>query len=964
MAERVDVSLAGRVALSVRGRESTAIDLGCRARVALAYLVSERWRPVAADELAEAVWGVDLPATWRAALRGVIARIRGALTAAGLEAASVLTSGAGGYQIHLPPGSSVDIEVAAAALVNAREGLAVDPQQACQEARRAVATLRGGFLAASEGAWVERRQAELDELHLRALETLARAATACGDTDSALQAAEAAVALEPLRESAHRRVMAAHEAAGNRGAALQAYERCARLLADELGVGPAAETEAAHAGLLREEPTKVRTGPDTRATGNLPVPVSRFVGRLSERAEIQQLLLSTRLITLTGSGGLGKSRLALEVVGDVGADYRDGVWLVELAGLAKPDLLAEKVMADLEVPHAPGCTATHSLIAHLARRRLLLILDNCEHLVSACASLVDQLLTSCAGLDVMVTSREPLCVMGETLWTVASLSTPREDEPAGLESLLRHDAVALFVDRARAAAPGLDLGPAADAVATICRRLEGIPLALELAAARVRSMAVADIAARLCDPLQLLDAGPRTAPPRHQTLRAALDWSYEALSGTERRLFARVSVFAGAFTIEAAEAVCPEVTHATLETLSRLVDKSLVLADRVGAISRYRLLDVMRQYGAEVLSGTGLELETRQAHLDWAATLAESAEAGLEGPDQSRWLQVLDAEHDNLRGALDWAAAHPAQLGGPRTAAALWRYWQMRGLLNEGRARLQTVMAANAPTLLRAKVMTSAGVLAQSQGDHRAARGLYEQAHELRRSLDDRLGMAAALNGLGNVAVSQGDLAGAREIFEYNLAASRELGDPRMIAASLMNLGVVVQLLFVNGLSASAKGAAEAHVLYLESLRLYRTLEDKRGVAQSLENLGAVAPYRGDDSAARAYLEESLAVRRELQDRSGIAATARFLGHLALKSRHYRVARGLHEESLAIELDLGHQLMVVTDLTSLAEIADAEGDDTKARQLVGRALAVVGDLGDTEATAAVRLRLAAISSGT
>lgn len=960
MAERVDISLAGRVVLGGSGRESTAAALGCRARVALAYLVLERWRPVAADELAEAVWGVELPATWRAALRGVIARLRGALNAAGLNAAEVLTSGSGGYQLNLPPGSTVDIEVAEAFLRSAGEDLADEPQRACAAARRAVATLRGEFLAASDGAWVERRRAELSELHLQALETLAQAATACGDSDSALRAAVAAVALEPLRESAHRRVMAAHEAAGNRGAALQAYERCERLLAEELGVGPAAQTRAAHAALHVEEPRQTRTGSARRVGGNLPVPISRFVGRVGERAQIQELLRSTRLITLTGSGGLGKSRLGLEVAGDVGSDYPDGVWLVELAGLAKSDLLAEQVMADVGAPNAPGSTATQALTAHLTGWRSLLVLDNCEHLVSACASLVDCLLKSCAGLDIMVTSREPLCVTGETVWVVGPLSTPREDDPAELEPLLRHDAVALFVDRARAVAPGLDLGPSADDVATICRRLEGIPLALELAAARVRSMAVPDIADRLRHPLSLLDAGSRTAPPRHQTLRAAMEWSYEALSDTERRLFARVSVFAGDFSLEAAEAVCPREARTTLDTLSRLVDKSLVLADRAGSCSRYRLLEIMRQYGHEVLAGAGLELETRRSQLDWAATLAETAEAGLDGPELPRWLQVLDAEHDNLRGALDWAASHPEDLGGPRTAAALWRYWQMRGFLNEGRSRLETVLDADVPVPLRAKILTSAGVLAQSQGDQGSARGLYAQALELRRSLDDRLGMAAALNGLGNVAVSQGDLAGARDIFEHNLVTSRELGDPRMIAASLMNLGVVVQLLFVSGRTALFKGAAEAHVLYLESLHRYRELGDSRGVAQSLENLGVLAPYRGEDNAARAYLEESLAVRRELQDRSGTAAAARFLGQLALRSRDYPVARCLHEECLAIELDLGNQLLVVADLASLAEIAHGEGDDAEARRLVGRALAVSDELGETGAAAALRLRLAAI----
>ncbi len=960
MAEPLDISLAGQVALGVRGRERTDAALGSRARVALAYLVVERWRPVAADQLADAVWGSDLPATWRAALRGVIARVRGALSAAGLDPTTVLTSGVCGYQLHLPPGSTVDVELAEAALLTARASLEVDPERACCAARRAVMTLRGEFLASSAGAWVERRQAALTELHLRALEILAQAATACGDNDSGLRAAEEAVTLQPLRESAHRRVMAAHEAAGNRGAALGAYARCRRLLADELGVDPAAQTKAAYVRLLADEPAQAGDQPDHRLPGNLPVPVSRFVGRHRDRVEIKDLLASTRLITLTGSGGLGKSRLGLEVACDVRTDYADGVWLIDLAGVATAHLLAEQVMSELGVSDAQGCTATQSLVGHLTGRRSLLIFDNCEHLVSACASLVNHLLESCAGLDVMVTSREPLRVAGETVWTVAPLSTPRADDPPGLESLLGHDAVALFVDRARAVAPGLDLGRVADAVATICRSLEGIPLAIELAAARVRTMAVPDIACRLSDPFRLLDGGPRTAPSRHQTLRAAMDWSYEGLSGPERQLFARLSVFAGDFTIKAAEAVCAEGGHDTLDTLSRLVDKSLVLADRSGHESRYRLLELMRQYGYEVLTTTGLEVDARRAQLGWAATLAEAAEAGLDGPAQATWLQLVDAEYDNLRGALDWAAAHPEEMCGPRTAASLWRYWEIRGSLSEGRSRLEAVMSAEAPAALRAKICNSAGVLAQSQGDRRAARRCYEMALELRRSLDDRVGVAAALNGLGNVAASEGDLRGAQDIFARNLATSRELGDPRVIAASLMNLGVVVQLLVVTGQTVSSEGANRAHLLYLESLERYRELGDRRGIAQSLENLGAIAPYRGEDAMAGVYLSESLEIRRELRDRSGVAASARFLGHLALKSREYGIARCLHEECLAIEIDLGNRLLVVADLTSLAEIALGEGDEAEARRLVARALAVSDDLGETESAAKVRLRLASI----
>jgi len=959
MAVGIEVFLAGRVALATTGREPAEIALGCRGRVAVGFLVVERWRPVPANELADAVWGGELPATWGAALRGVIARVRAALTATGADGAQVLTSGPAGYQIVLPEGSTVDIELAEVSLQRAVERIGSDPGGACTAAQAAVHVLRGDFLAGAEGPWVERRQAELAELHLRAIEVLSTAATACGDPDQALWAAEEAVNRQPLRESAHLCAMAAHEAAGNRAAALRAYERCRRTLAEELGIAPGPETERAYVALLGEEPAQVA------ATGNLPLLLTRFIGRQRERAQVGALLDTSRLVTLTGPGGVGKSRLALESAGDVTGSCPDGVWLIELAGLADPALLPDQVMSALGVADTAGATATESLVAHLATTQPLLVLDNCEHVVAACASLVDGLLKANAGVRVLATSREPLCVSGETVVTVAPLAVPPDGEAATLGSLLHHDAVALFVDRARAASPELDLDASAAAVATVCRRVDGIPLAIELAAARVRSLTVPEIARRLTDRIDLLAGGPRTAPTRHQTLGAALDWSYEGLSDSECRLFVAVSVFSGSFTADAADDVCV-ARHPgdgpAVDILCRLVDKSLVVADRSGPTTRYRLLETIRRYGQEKLTAAGAEVSVRHALLERAAVLAEDAEGGLDGPHQPAWLRVLDAEHDNLRGALDWDAS-AGTIDGPRTAAALWRYWEIRGLLGEGRARIEAMMHAGAPASLQAKLSNSAGVLAQGQGHLAAARRLYQQALDLRLGADDQLGVVAALNGLGNVAVGEGDLFAARTIFEQNLAASRELGDTRVIAGSLMNLGVVVQLLFVTGRTCPHEGAVQAHALYSESLRMYRDLGDTRGVAQSLENLGAVAPYQGDDAAAQAFLEESLALRRRLRDKSGIAASARFLGHLALKDRRFGAARSFHQECLAIESELGNQLLMVADLASLAEIAEGEHDHAEADRLIEGALALSDELGDTESTSSLRVRLQALAAG-
>ncbi len=947
MAELVHISLAGRVAIRLRDQDSIELALGPRARLALAYLVAERSHPVTASALADAIWGTDLPLTWRDALRGIIARVRAELAAVGLDGPTVLTSGPSGYQIRLPAGATVDVEVARAAVELAIARCETQPERAVVEARHALDVLQGEFAGGGDGAWMEQRQEELSELRVRALETLSLAATKSGDFDTGLWAAEKAVTLAPLRESAHVCAMGAHARAGNKASALRAYERCRQFLAEELGALPAPETEAAYVALLGTEANDGGDHPGTTrhrriAPGNVPSPVTLFVGRRRERALIEELLSCGRLVTLTGPGGVGKSRLAIEVARDMRDVQRDGVWLVELAGISDARLLPEHIMSVLEIPEVPGAGAAQSLIAQLATRQTLLLLDNCEHVLSECASLVHALLSGGPGIQIMATSREPLGVSGEIAWVLAPLPSD--------------DAVSLFVDRARAAAPVVEVADS-PAVVTICERLDGLPLAIELAAARMRSMTATDIADRLADRFRFLAGGPRTSPARHQTLQATLDWSYEALTERERRLFERVAVFAGAFTVEAAQALGGEDAYVTLDTLWRLVDKSLLVADRGGSHSRYRLLETTRQYGYDALVRSGDETEVRRAQLSWAAELAEAAETGFEGPDQLAWLRVLDSELDNIRGALDWASLHATDANGPRLASALWRYWEIRGLLGEGRSRLSAALASPIPSAMRAKICNAAAVLAQGQGDGPAAQVLYGEALELRRELGDERGMAASLNGLGNVAVGRGDFERAREFFEENLATSRRLGDVRLLAASLMNLGVVVHLLVSLGRDGGPEAVDLAHGLYLESLAKYRELGDRRAVAQALENLGAVAPLRDDHSGAHAFLEESLALRRELDDRSGIAASTRFLGHLALKRQEYEAARLLHEECLAIEEALGNELLMLADLTSLAEIAAGEGNHAEACRLIERAVGMSGQLGDGEYVARLRLKL-------
>ena len=938
----MEISLTGRISVQLDGDVACDAALGPRGRVALAYLVLERQRPVTRDELAHALWGdEDLPPTWRAALRGVILRLRAFLSASGLGPTGFLTSDNGCYQLCLPLDTVVDVEVAAAAFDTARAALdGGDTAQARHAAGSAAKVCRRQFLAGATGAWIERRQAALRELHAQTLEILSQAAGACGDHAAALRAAEEAVALHALRESAHLRVIEAHARAGNRGEALRAYERCRQVLARELGVRPSEQTESAYLTLLGEEPQRSSSPGDCQQLSNLPASVTSFVGD-DRIAKGKALLSGTRLLTLTGTGGVGKSRLAVEVATNLVPDYADGVWLVELAGLTDPAYVPQQILSVLGLTESPGCHPLESLVRQVAAQELLVVFDNCEHVVASCAAVADAMLRAAPRLRILATSREPLRAAGETVWSVPLLSTPPDGHVGPLGAILQYEAVRLFVDRATSAAPGMELETVSPAVAAICRRLDGVPLAIELAAAHARALGIPAIARRLDDRFRLLRGGPRTAAPRHQTLQGALDWSYESLTPAEQDLFARLSVFAGGFTLEGAEEVCSGGAD-LLGTLVNLVDKSLVVCERSGGETRYRVLEILRQYGAERLSPHGEQAALRDRHLGWVAGLIGRAEAGLEGKDQGPWLDLLDAEHDNLRAALDWAGVSNANCLGLDLAASLWRFWEIRGHLSEGRARLEVLLArsGNSQEAVRAKALNSAGVLAQRQSDRPAARRYFQDCLAIRRAHGDRLGTASALHGLANLAVGEGDLAAARTLFEENLEIGQELGEQRLIAASLMNLGVVVQFLARKGVGDPVDAIAKASCCYQESLALYRGLGDRHGVAMSLESLAALVSLQGDHETSGSLLRESLGIRRELGDKVGVAASLRFLGHLAVRTGDYRAAVELHQQSLLIERELGNDLQVAADLASLVEIAEHEGDVQEARRLRGESVAL------------------------
>jgi predicted ATPase len=666
---------------------------------------------------------------------------------------------------------------------------------------------------------------------------------------------------------------------------------------------------------------------------NLPHQLTSFVGREQEIAQLEELVTANRLVTLTGAGGAGKTRLAMEVASRLVGAFADGVWLVELAALSDPRLVPQAVAKALEVKEQPTRLLIETLTEHLASKKLLLVLDNVEHLLAACAHLVDEIVRRSADITVLVTSRERLGMTGELTYRVPSLTVPETSETVTPETALRYEGVRLFVERAKLVRPHFGLtAENASSVASICARLDGIPLAIELAAPRLRSMSVDELNRRLDQRFALLTDGSRAALPRHRTLRSMLDWSYDLLREPEKLILQRLSVFAGGWTLAAAEEVCAGegIEHRdVIDLLTSLADKSLVALEQENAQTRWRLLETVRQYARDRLEDTGECAAVRVRHRDYYLALAEEADPKLRGAEQAEWLWRLEKEHENLRVGLEWSLADAETGGGLRLCGALQRFWWTRGHLTEGRrwcTRVLCKAGAEERTRERAYVLNAAGVLSYHQGDYPAAWALYEESLAIRRELGDRSGIAGSLGNLGNVAVNQGDHSAARALQEQSLAIYRELGDRFGTANTLNNLGVVA-------LNQGDYPAARA--LHEESLAISRELGNRHSIALSLSNVGHVALDQGDYPAARALLEESLAIRRELGDRHGIATSLSNLGYAALNQGDYPAARALLEESLAIRRELGDQFGILYSLEGLAAVVASLRESLRAARIWG-----------------------------
>ena len=639
---------------------------------------------------------------------------------------------------------------------------------------------------------------------------------------------------------------------------------------------------------------------------NLPQRLTSFVGREREKSEVIEILLGCRLLTLTGTGGSGKTRLALEVASCVADDYPQGVWLVELASITDPALPAQEVASLFGVREEPGRPLLDTLASLLRTAKALIVLDNCEHLVDACADLADRLLTSCPDLRILATSRQPLGLDYEVAHRVPPMSLPDAKEITGPDDLERYEALRLFVERAKSIRTDFQVTPEnLPPLVELCTRLDGLPLAIELAAARTRVLSVQQILERLDERFKLLATASRSGSPRHKSLQAMMDWGYDLLPEPERAMLRSLSVFAGGFTLDTAQAVSGvEVDeYETIDLLSQLVDRSLLNVDERGGVAWYRMLETIRHYALERLEESGEAPYVRSRQLEYYTLLAEETETALLSEAQPLWLDRLDREHDNLRASLDWSRRSESAADhrmGLRLAGALVWFWYFRGFLSEGRSWLERLIPldenSSEPTVARAKALSALGALSYLQSDYHPAKAALEDGLQIWRSLHDWRGTAFALTFLGRVL--------------------QQLGDPR----------------------AGSYGE--------ESVSIFREHNDKWGLALSLDFLGEVARDSGDHASAEQLHRESMALYLEVGHSWGVALELSHFGHVALQAGDFATARKRLEEALEIQRSVGDKWMLAWTLHNLGDVVRTQGDHARAATLYSESLELFRELGD------------------
>jgi predicted ATPase/DNA-binding SARP family transcriptional activator len=782
------------------------------------------------------------------------------------------------------------------------------PAQRRAALEQAVELYRGDLFPGCYQDWILPERERLRQSYLQALEALIELLGAAGHASAAIGYAQRRLNADPLDEASYQALMQLHAQRGDRAGVLRVFETCATTLQRELALDPSASTRTLFEALLREPPARPRPSHlPLIPQHNLSYPLTSFVGRERELLEVTHRLKAARLLTLTGAGGSGKTRLALHVAFVVLSAYPDGVWWVDLAPLSDPDLIARAVASSLGAQEQPGRPLSITIADAVGLRALLLVLDNCEHLATECAPLVHRWLSECPNLTILATSREALGLTGEAIYPVAPLSLPAESDSADGEEA---DAVRLFVERAALVLPTFALTARnRPAVVQICRRLDGIPLAIELAAARVKVMPVEQIAARLDDRFSLLISPDRAVLPRHQTLRAMVDWSHGLLAEPEQSLLRRLAIFTGGFTLEAAEAVAGSLADPAvpvLEVLSRLIDKSLIIAETAsGEVARYRLLETLHQYALEKLESANELLGLRQRHAEYFARRA--AEIGLRPQTITHleWVRALAAEQANLQATLHWWVSSGQTEAALRFVNALGWYWIMRSAYSEGRRWLERSLALS---------------------DASQFPGAY--------------GRALAFNGM--IAFLQTEASEAQPWLEKALAVAREQGDNLTMADALDFLGLVWLWRRV---------LPRARACFEESQQLFQAQANRWGEARLRWHLGLLTEREGDTVSALKQYEEAVELFSKLDDPLRVAPVLRSLGwtyyELGDRQRGRQAYRALLDRSQAF----GNRAEIAHTLRAVAERIEA--DPARAVRLLMVVHSLYAALGSTTYAQAV-----------
>jgi predicted ATPase/DNA-binding SARP family transcriptional activator len=943
--------------LEVRDDADTVVEVGgARLRALLILLALDPGRVVPTARLIDALWEDQVPAGATNALQALVSRLRRAVPGI------AVTPRPAGYQLDLDP-DAVDVRRFERLVARGRAQLRHEPAAAAATLRAALELWRGPALLDVAGARFAREPvARLDELRLAAVQDRIEAELRLGAGESLVAELEALVVAEPLREPLVGQLMRARHAAGRPNDALVAFEELRARLADQLGTDPSAELVTLHTALLRAEPPSAHTKPaydkpahdrpahEKHAT-NLRAELTSFVGRDHELSEVGRLLDTSRLTTLTGPGGAGKTRLAVEAARAALTTMPDGVWLVELAPVSDGGEVAQTALATLGLrDHAliartggplgveANAEPLGRLVAALSDKAALLVLDNCEHLVEAAAAVADRILGACPRIRIVATSREPLGITGEALWPVEPLSLPPADADAA--TAVRYPAVRLFADRAGAVRPGFAV-TAADvgAVVRICRALDGMPLAIELAAARVRAMTPDELATRLDDRFRLLTGGSRTALPRHQTLRAVVDWSWELLSDAERALCRRLSVFAGGATVAAAEAVCagrPVRATDVLPLLSALVDKSLLVARHGAGGTRYRMLETIRAYGQERLAEAGEREALRAAHAAYFFGLAAAAEPQLRRADQLVWLNRLSADHDNLHAAVRGAVTAGDAAAAVRAVGFLGWYWWLRGHRAEGAELADAALAMPGGTDDEARAVACAmgALLVLDSGqDSTRAREWFRAA----ATISGRL--TGPVHPLLRLVLPLEMLLGVMEDERRPIpidALDAPVDDPDpWIAATARVMRAHMQLNF-------GRRHAEAEADFRRSLEVFRELGERWGIGFTLSSLAVLVAWRGEYATAAAQLTEAIALVRELgvaEDQVTFKAKLAQMHHLlGDRERARAVLADARRDADRIGLPEARYWVAFT----AAEFARLDGDFDLARRFTTEAADAIG----------------------